>query len=109
MASGCPVNNLIPEWNDLVYRGLWREALERLHKTNNFPEFTGPRVSGAVRRLVRARHQRAARHHQERRERDHRQGLGAGLGRSRSAGRAHREESGGDRLRARQALPPPRS
>ena len=41
MASGCPVNNLIPEWNDLVYRGLWQEALERLHKTNNFPEFTG--------------------------------------------------------------------
>ncbi len=41
LASGCPVNNLIPEWNDLVYRGLWREALERLHKTNNFPEFTG--------------------------------------------------------------------
>lgn len=41
MASGCPINNLIPEWNDLVFRGLWREALERLHKTNNFPEFTG--------------------------------------------------------------------
>jgi glutamate synthase (NADPH/NADH) small chain len=41
MASGCPINNLIPEWNDLIYRGLWREALERLHKTNNFPEFTG--------------------------------------------------------------------
>lgn len=41
MASGCPINNLIPEWNDLVYRGLWREALDRLHKTNNFPEFTG--------------------------------------------------------------------
>ena len=41
MASGCPINNLIPEWNDLVYRGLWRDALERLHKTNNFPEFTG--------------------------------------------------------------------
>jgi glutamate synthase (NADPH/NADH) small chain len=41
MASGCPINNLIPEWNDLVYRGLWSEALERLHKTNNFPEFTG--------------------------------------------------------------------
>lgn len=40
-ASGCPINNLIPEWNDLVYRGLWQEALERLHKTNNFPEFTG--------------------------------------------------------------------
>ena len=41
LASGCPINNLIPEWNDLVYRGLWREALDRLHKTNNFPEFTG--------------------------------------------------------------------
>jgi len=41
MASGCPINNLIPEWNDLVYRNLWRQALERLHKTNNFPEFTG--------------------------------------------------------------------
>jgi glutamate synthase (NADPH/NADH) small chain len=41
MTSGCPIHNLIPEWNDLVYRGLWKEALERLHKTNNFPEFTG--------------------------------------------------------------------
>jgi len=40
-ASGCPINNLIPEWNDLVYRGHWREALNRLHQTNNFPEFTG--------------------------------------------------------------------
>ncbi|HUR38477.1 MAG TPA: glutamate synthase small subunit, partial [Planctomycetota bacterium] len=41
MASGCPINNLIPEWNDLVYRDQWRDALDRLHKTNNFPEFTG--------------------------------------------------------------------
>src|SRR6187431_3630936 len=41
MAAGCPVNNLIPEWNDLVYRGHWEEALDRLHLTNNFPEFTG--------------------------------------------------------------------
>jgi glutamate synthase (NADPH) small chain len=41
MASGCPINNLIPEWNDLVYRNQWREAIDRLHKTNNFPEFTG--------------------------------------------------------------------
>ncbi|MAE52602.1 MAG: glutamate synthase [Opitutae bacterium] len=41
MASGCPINNLIPEWNDLVYQGKWKDALERLHKTNNFPEFTG--------------------------------------------------------------------
>ena len=40
-SSGCPVDNLIPEWNDLAYRGQWKEALDRLHKTNNFPEFTG--------------------------------------------------------------------
>jgi len=41
MASGCPINNLIPEWNDLVHHGNWHEALIRLQKTNNFPEFTG--------------------------------------------------------------------
>lgn len=41
MTSGCPINNLIPEWNDLVYKNRWKEALERLHRTNNFPEFTG--------------------------------------------------------------------
>ena len=41
MASGCPINNLIPEWNELVHRGQWREAAIRLHRTNNFPEFTG--------------------------------------------------------------------
>ena len=41
MASGCPINNLIPEWNDLIYRNLWHQALDRLLKTNNFPEFTG--------------------------------------------------------------------
>jgi glutamate synthase (NADPH) small chain len=39
--QGCPLGNLIPEWNDLVYRDHWREAIERLHATNNFPEFTG--------------------------------------------------------------------
>lgn len=39
--EGCPVNNIIPEWNDLVYNNRWREALEVLHSTNNFPEFTG--------------------------------------------------------------------
>lgn len=40
-AMGCPLNNLIPEWNDLIYRGLWQEAFYRLMKTNSFPEFTG--------------------------------------------------------------------
>ena len=40
-ATGCPIDNLIPEWNDLIFRGRWKEALDRLHHTNNFPEFTG--------------------------------------------------------------------
>ena len=39
--DGCPLGNLIPEWNDLVHRGFWRDAIDRLHATNNFPEFTG--------------------------------------------------------------------
>jgi glutamate synthase (NADPH/NADH) small chain len=39
--NGCPVNNLIPDWNDLVYRGKWRDAIDQLHRTNNFPDFTG--------------------------------------------------------------------
>jgi len=39
--TGCPIDNLIPEWNDLIYQGRWRDSLDRLHKTNNFPEFTG--------------------------------------------------------------------
>jgi glutamate synthase (NADPH/NADH) small chain len=39
--TGCPVNNIIPDWNDLVYRGRWKDAIHRLHATNNFPEFTG--------------------------------------------------------------------
>ena len=38
---GCPLGNLIPDWNDLVYRDRWREAIDQLHRTNNFPEFTG--------------------------------------------------------------------
>jgi glutamate synthase (NADPH) small chain len=39
--TGCPINNIIPDWNDLVYRGRWKDAIRRLHATNNFPEFTG--------------------------------------------------------------------
>src|SRR6516162_2490517 len=55
--KGCPLGNIIPDWNDLVYRGRWREAIERLHSTNNFPEFTG-RICRAVRGSVRPQHQR---------------------------------------------------
>jgi len=39
--TGCPVNNIIPDWNDFVYRERWKDAIRRLHATNNFPEFTG--------------------------------------------------------------------
>ena len=98
MASGCPINNVIPEWNDLVYRGLWREALDRLHMTNNFPEFTGRVCPAPVRRFVRARHQRSAGHDQEHRKRDHRARLGGRLGAARAAEGAHGQEGRGDRL-----------
>ena len=59
--NGCPLGNLIPEWNDLVWRGDWREAIERLHATNNFPEFTGRLCPAPCETRVRARHQPAGR------------------------------------------------
>src|SRR4051812_1876909 len=54
--SGCPVNNIIPDWNDLVYRQDWKQAIRVLHSTNNFPEFTGrvcpaPREEACVLRI----------------------------------------------------------
>ncbi len=80
MASGCPINNLIPEWNDLVYRGLWREALERLHKTNNFPEFTGRVCPAPCEGSCVLGINEPAGHHQEHRERDHRPAAGRRAG-----------------------------
>ena len=108
-ASGCPVNNLIPEWNDLVYRGLWREALERLHKTNNFPEFTGrvcpapcegSCVLGISEPPVTIKNIECAIIDKRLRE---------GWVVARAAADAHRQEGGRRRLRARRAWPPPRS
>ena len=80
MASGCPINNLIPEWNDLVYRGLWKEALDRLHKTNNFPEFTGRVCPAPCEGSCVLGHQCAARHDQEHRSVDHRSRVGKKAG-----------------------------
>ena len=57
--QGCPLGNLIPEWNDLVWRDDWDGASERLHATNNFPEFTGRLCPAPVRDRLRARHQPA--------------------------------------------------
>ena len=57
--TGCPVNNLIPDWNDLVYNDRWEAAIRRLHATNNFPEFTGRICPAPVRGRVRPWHQPA--------------------------------------------------
>ena len=83
--NGCPLGNLIPDWNDLVYRDRWRDAIDRLHATNNFPEFTGRLCPAPVRGRLRARHQPGPGHHQAGRGGDHRPGLGRGLGRARAA------------------------
>ena len=55
--NGCPLGNIIPEWNDLVYKDRWHEAIEMLFKTNNFPEFTGRVCPAPLRGSVRPRHQ----------------------------------------------------
>ena len=69
--TGCPLNNIIPDWNDLVYRGRWREALRASARDQQFPGVHRPHLPGAVRSGLRARHQRAAGHDQADRE-DHR-------------------------------------
>ena len=61
--TGCPVNNQIPDWNDLVYRGNWEEAARDLHSTNNFPEFTGRVCPARLRGVVHAQHRREPGHH----------------------------------------------
>ncbi|CAM5693063.1 hypothetical protein SHIRM173S_07042 [Streptomyces hirsutus] len=95
--EACPLGNLIPDWNDLVARDDWRAAAERLHATNNFPEFTET-VPGALRGGMCARHQPARRDHQERRVRHSRPGLGGRLRRAGPAGPAPRPDGRRDRL-----------
>ena len=107
--QGCPLGNLIPDWNDLVYRDRWRAAIDRLHATNNFPEFTGKLCPAPCEGVVRARHQRRPGHDQVDRGDDHRSRLGRRLGRAAAAGDADLEEGGGRRLRARPAWRPPSS
>ena len=74
--QGCPLGNLIPEWNDLVWRDDWDDAIERLHATNNFPEFTGRLCPAPCETACVLGHQPGPGHDQERRGRDHRPGLG---------------------------------
>ena len=82
--KGCPLGNLIPEWNDLTWRGEWRDAIERLHATNNFPEFTG-RLCPAPCEARASWASTSRRHDQADRGLDHRRGVRRGLGRARAA------------------------
>ena len=86
---GCPLGNLIPDWNDLVYRDRWREAIVELHRTNNFPEFTGrlcpaPCEAACVLEIREGR----GRHDQADRGLDRRPRLGGGLDRAAAAAHA---------------------
>ncbi len=69
--TGCPLTNIIPDWNDLVYRGRWREAMRAAARHQQLPRVHRPHLPGALRSRLRARHQRAAGHHQADRK-DHR-------------------------------------
>ena len=82
--QGCPLGNMIPEWNDLVWRDDWSEAIERLHATNNFPEFTGTLCPAPCEAACVLGHQLRPGDDQAGRDRDHRPRLGGGLGPSRS-------------------------
>jgi glutamate synthase (NADPH) small chain len=98
--QGCPLGNLIPDWNDLVYRDRWRAAIERLHATNNFPEFTGRLcpapcegscVLGINNDPVTIKPSSL----------DHRAGVRRGLDRAAAADAAHRQARRGRRLGTR--------
>lgn len=78
MVSGCPLHNLVPEWNDLVYRRKLGRALERLLKTNDFPEFTGRVCPALCEAGLHLRPKRPAGDGEGQRAGDHRGGLGAG-------------------------------
>ena len=102
--NGCPLGNLIPDWNDLVYRDRWREAIDQLHATNNFPEFTGRLCPAPVRGGVRARDPRGRRGvDQADRGRDRQPGVGRGLDRPAAAGARDRPHGRGHRRRAGRA------
>ena len=81
--NGCPLGNIIPDFNDLVFRDKWEDALVRLHSTNNFPEFTGLVCPAPVRAGLRARDQPGSRGHQAGRVGDHPPRLRGGLGQAR--------------------------
>ena len=103
---GCPLGNLIPDWNDLVYRDRWREAIDQLHRTNNFPEFTGrlcpaPCEAACVLEI----NEGDAVTIKQIERRDRRPRVGRGLDRAAAGRRADRTERRRRRLRAGRASP----
>ena len=110
---GCPLGNLIPDWNDLVYRDSWRAAIERLHQTNNFPEFTGLLCPAPCEGSCVLGINKDPGHHQVDRAGHRRSRVRRRLDRSAAAADAHLEEGGHRRLgtrrprRGRAAQSPP--
>ncbi len=107
--NGCPLGNIIPDWNDLAYRDKWEDALLRLHSTNNFPEFTGSRLSRTLRSRLRAGDQPGSRDHQGGRVGDHPARLRRGLGASRAPRSAGAGAASRWSARAPRAWRPPSS
>ena len=97
--TGCPLGNLIPDWNDLVYREPLAGRDRRAPRHEQLPRVHRPHLPGAVRGRLRPRHQRRRRHDQADRAVDHRPRLGRGLGQARAAAVPHRQDGRGRRLR----------
>ena len=95
---GCPLGNLIPEWNDLVWRHDWREAADRLHATNNFPEFTGRLCPAPCEAACVLGINCGPGHDQAGRGGDHRPGVRVRLGGADAPGRPDRAQGRGGRL-----------
>jgi ferredoxin len=103
--TGCPVNNIIPDFNDLVFRQDWKSAIETLHSTNNFPGVHRADLPGALRGILRAAHQQRRRRHQVDRARDHRSCVGGRLGRAQALPRTSRGRRWRSSVPARRAWP----
>ncbi len=101
--QGCPLGNLIPDWNDLVYRDHWQRGDRAAARDQQLPGVHRPALPGAVRRIVRARHQRRSGDDQAHRAGDRRARVRRRLDRAAAAVRAHREGGRGRRLRPRRA------
>ena len=97
--NGCPVNNLIPDWNHLVYEEDWKRALDMLHTTNNFPEFTGRICPAPCEGGLHIEHHRPAGDHQVDRMRHHRSRMEGRLGHPAGASEEDRQIGRGGRLR----------